>query len=53
MAVASQPRCAGATADTSRNAAREIEGLLRDAGFTNLSTHTLPLDPPVACVLAA
>ena len=53
MAVASQPRCPGATADTSRNAAREIEGLLRDAGFTNLSTHTLPLDPPVACVLAA
>ena len=26
MAVASQPRCPGATADTSRSAAREIEG---------------------------
>ena len=53
IAIASQPRCPGATADTSRNAAREIEGLLRDAGFTHLSTQTLPLDPPVACVLAA
>jgi ubiquinone/menaquinone biosynthesis C-methylase UbiE len=53
MAIASQPRCPGATADTSRNAAREIERLLGDAGFTHLSTHTLPLGPPVACVLAA
>jgi SAM-dependent methyltransferase len=52
IAIASQPRCPGATADTSRNAAREIEGLLRDAGFTHLRTHTLPLGPPVACVLA-
>jgi SAM-dependent methyltransferase len=53
MAIASQPRCPGATADTSRGAAREIEDLLRDAGFTQLSTQTLPLSPPVACVLAA
>jgi SAM-dependent methyltransferase len=53
IAIASQPRCPGATADTSRAAAREIEGLLRDAGFTQLSTHTLPLSPPVACVIAA
>src|SRR5262245_1151926 len=53
MAIASQPRCPGATADTSRNAAREIEDLLRAAGFTHLSTQTLPLSPPVACVLAA
>ncbi|MCI2423302.1 class I SAM-dependent methyltransferase [Saccharopolyspora sp. K220] len=52
IAIASQPRCAGATADTSRSAAREIENLLRDAGFTHLSTQTLPLSPPVACVLA-
>ena len=52
LAIASQPRCAGATADTSRRAAREIEGLLTDAGFTHLSTQTLPLSPPVACVLA-
>jgi SAM-dependent methyltransferase len=52
LAIASQPRWAGATADTSRRAAREIEGLLSDAGFTHLSTQTLPLSPPVACVLA-
>jgi SAM-dependent methyltransferase len=53
IAIASQPRCPGATADTSRSAAREIEDLLRDAGFTHLSTQTLLLSPPVACVLAA
>ena len=53
MAIASQPRCPGATADTSRSAAHEIEDLLRAAGFTHLSTQTLPLSPPVACVLAA
>jgi ubiquinone/menaquinone biosynthesis C-methylase UbiE len=52
IAIASQPRCPGATADTSRRAAREIEALLTDAGFTETSTHTLPLNPPAACVLA-
>src|SRR5487761_1350038 len=30
----------------------EIENLLRSAGFTHLSTETLPLSPPVICVLA-
>jgi SAM-dependent methyltransferase len=53
IAIASQPRCPGATADTSRGAAREIEDLLRDAGFVRMSTQTLPLSPPVICVLAA
>jgi SAM-dependent methyltransferase len=52
IAVASQPRCPGATAATSRSAAGDIENLLRDAGFTHLSTQSLPLSPPVACVLA-
>jgi SAM-dependent methyltransferase len=52
IAIASQPRCPGATADTSRSAARDIEGLLRDAGFVRMSTQTLPLSPPVVCVLA-
>ena len=52
IAIASQPRCPGATAATSRSAAGDIENLLRDAGFTDLSTQTLPLSPPVACVLA-
>jgi hypothetical protein len=52
-AGAFQPRCHGATAGTSRNAADEIENLLRSAGFTQLSTETLPLSPPVICVIAA
>jgi SAM-dependent methyltransferase len=52
MAIASQPRCPGATADTSRRAARELTDVLTEAGFTHLSTRTLPLRPPVACVLA-
>jgi SAM-dependent methyltransferase len=52
IAIASQPRCPGATADTSRRAARDIENLLTEAGFTEPSTQTLPLRPPVACVLA-
>ncbi|WP_433174740.1 class I SAM-dependent methyltransferase [Actinoallomurus sp. CA-150999] len=52
LAIVSQPRCHGATADTSRNAAREIEDLLGSAGFTQMSTETLPLSPPVICVLA-
>jgi ubiquinone/menaquinone biosynthesis C-methylase UbiE len=52
IAIVSQPRCPGATAGTSRSAAAEIEGLLRGAGFTQLTTETLGLDPPVVCVLA-
>ena len=53
IAVVSQPRCPGATASTSRSAAGEIENLLRGAGFTHLGTQTLPLNPPVVCILAA
>lgn len=53
VAIASQPRCPGATADTSRSAAREIEDLLRSAGFAQMSTQTLRLSPPVICVFAA
>jgi ubiquinone/menaquinone biosynthesis C-methylase UbiE len=53
VAIVSQPRCPGATAATSRSAAREIEDLLTGAGFTRMSTKTLPLNPPVICVLAA
>jgi SAM-dependent methyltransferase len=52
LAIASQPRCPGATAATSATAAREIEDLLRSAGFTQMSTESLPLSPPVICVLA-
>jgi SAM-dependent methyltransferase len=53
IAIASQPRCHGATAGTSHSAAAEIEDLLRSAGFTQVRTETLPLSPPVVCVLAA
>ncbi len=53
IAIAAQPRCPGATADTSRGAAREIEELLTAAGFTQLSTQALALSPPAACVIAA
>jgi SAM-dependent methyltransferase len=52
IAIASQPRRPGATAGTSRNAADEVENLLRSAGFTQMTTHVLPLGPPVICVLA-
>jgi SAM-dependent methyltransferase len=53
IAIASQPRCPGATAATSHGAADEIENLLRSAGFTRIRTETLALSPPVVCVLAA
>jgi SAM-dependent methyltransferase len=51
IAVASQPRCPGATAATTAQAAAEIENLLRQAGFSRMRTETLDLTPPVACVL--
>jgi SAM-dependent methyltransferase len=52
IAIAAQPRCRGATASTARTAARQIEALLQDAGYTKPRTETLDLDPPVVCVLA-
>jgi SAM-dependent methyltransferase len=52
IAIAAQPRCPGATASTSRNAAHQIEALLQDAGYTTTRTETLDLDPPVVCILA-
>jgi SAM-dependent methyltransferase len=52
IAIASQPRCPGATRNTSLDAAREITDLLRGAGFTQTRTEILDLDPPVVCVLA-
>jgi SAM-dependent methyltransferase len=53
IAIASQPRCPGATSETSERAAREIETALQRAGFLHPRIETLPLDPPVACVIAA
>ena len=52
IAVASQPRCRGATASTSREAAREIEALLARAGYAEARTETLDLNPPAVCVIA-
>jgi ubiquinone/menaquinone biosynthesis C-methylase UbiE len=52
IALASQPRCAGATADATARAGRELHDRLLQAGFTQARVETLPLTPPVVCVLA-
>jgi SAM-dependent methyltransferase len=52
IAIATQPRCPGATGDTSRRAAAHIEAVLLGAGFTSARVETLALEPPVVCVLA-
>ncbi|WP_244313052.1 class I SAM-dependent methyltransferase [Microbispora hainanensis] len=52
IALVSQPRCPGATRDTTARAAQELQDLLTRAGFTRPRVETLDLDPPVACVLA-
>ncbi|HUR06566.1 MAG TPA: class I SAM-dependent methyltransferase [Nonomuraea sp.] len=53
IALVSQPRCPGATRETTVRAGQELQDLLTQAGFTSLRSETLELDPPVACVLAA
>jgi len=53
IAIASQPRCPGATRETSERAAGEIKALLEEAGFSDTRVETLDLDPPVVCVLGA
>ncbi|WP_433709589.1 class I SAM-dependent methyltransferase [Nocardia sp. CA-084685] len=52
IAIASQPRSPGASADTSHAKAREIEALVAVAGYVGIRTETLGLNPPVVCVLA-
>jgi len=52
IAIATQPRCPGATMPTSAQAAVEIENLLHEAGFSQTRIETLHLKPPVVCVLA-
>jgi SAM-dependent methyltransferase len=52
IALVSQPRCPGATAATSAEAADELAALLSEAGFEDLRFETLDLDPPAVCVLA-
>ena len=51
IAIASQPRCPGATAETSDAAAGEIVALLDAVGFDDLRVERLDLQPPVICVL--
>jgi SAM-dependent methyltransferase len=52
VAIVSQPRCLGASAETTECVGEETAGRLRDAGFISLQRETLNLRPPVACVLA-
>jgi SAM-dependent methyltransferase len=51
VAIVSQPRCLGASAETTECVGEETAGRLRDAGFISLQRETLNLRPPVACVL--
>jgi ubiquinone/menaquinone biosynthesis C-methylase UbiE len=52
IALATQPRCPGATRDTTARDAQGLQDLLTQAGFAQIRVETLELDPPVACVLA-
>jgi SAM-dependent methyltransferase len=52
IALASQPRCPGAGAETSAKAGQELDAQLRAAGFSPVKTATLDLRPPVVCVVA-
>lgn len=51
IAIVSQPRCPGATAETTVAAGREIGTRLTGAGFTCIRSDTLALKPPVVCVI--
>jgi len=51
IAIVSQPRCPGATAETTVAAGREIAARLTVAGFTGIWSDTLALKPPVVCVV--
>jgi SAM-dependent methyltransferase len=52
IAIASQPRRRGATAETSAEAGDTIAERLVEAGFVDVEIETLPLDPPVVSVFA-
>ncbi len=51
IAIVSQPRCPGATAETTVAAGREIAARLTAAGFMGIRSDTLALKSPVICVL--
>ena len=50
IALVAQPR-RDASAATTTEVARELEGLLAEAGMEYIQTEILDLDPPAACVL--
>jgi hypothetical protein len=52
IAIVSQPRCPGATREYTERAEQGIRQQLQQAGFTDLRSERLELDPPVVCVLA-
>jgi ubiquinone/menaquinone biosynthesis C-methylase UbiE len=52
IAIVSQPRCPGASSEHTDRAEREIRHQLQDAGFGDLRSERLELNPPVTCVLA-
>jgi ubiquinone/menaquinone biosynthesis C-methylase UbiE len=52
IAIVSQPRCPGATAETTCEAGQDIARRLVEAGFSHTEIETLPLKPLVVCVLA-
>jgi SAM-dependent methyltransferase len=52
IALVSQPRSPGAAAATTARAAQDLINRLTAAGFGETRVETLPLDPPVACVIA-
>jgi SAM-dependent methyltransferase len=51
IAIVSQPRCPGATAETTAASAGQIVEVLEGAGFVSIRVETLDLKPPVACVI--
>jgi hypothetical protein len=51
LAIVSQPRCPGATAETTRVAASQITEALKAVGLGDIQVETLDLKPPVACVI--
>ncbi|MEX0875420.1 MAG: class I SAM-dependent methyltransferase [Actinomycetota bacterium] len=53
IAIVSQPRCPGATADTTKVTAEEIVQRLAESGYTVVCRETLDLSPPAVCVIGA
>jgi SAM-dependent methyltransferase len=52
IAIVSQPRCPGATSEDTDRAELRIRQQVEGAGFVDIRTERLDLDPPVTCVLA-